>query len=413
MKSMKLFESINDIDEKIIKEAESKQFSQKNNCLYLWKKILPVAACIAIVIIIFLYKANPNVGPISPHSDTDLPMLSIDIDNFFSGGYGFEGYMSYDVSDLKNENPWNEDVQISTLPVFKNTSSYGVSGTAPNPNIKVMQDKAKEVASLLGIDLEDIEITDNFPSEEMIEKITEKFAATGEEVPNESFIVDRVYIKSENIEIEVVSNLVTTIRFKPAITLPQEYNFTHFATYDDIHKVALYLHEEYKELLQMASPTINVNGGDYNIYAEQQFGISFFDSNGSLEEQIINYNFNYVTFACDEEGKLFISRIYQPDLSEKIGEYPIITPEQAEQLLTENEYITTVPESFPGVDYVKKVELVYRNGREEIFIPYYRFYVEMPSMKRDNGLNTYGAYYVPAIEEQYIENMPLWDGSFN
>lgn len=29
MKSMKLFESINDIDEKIIKEAESKQFSQK------------------------------------------------------------------------------------------------------------------------------------------------------------------------------------------------------------------------------------------------------------------------------------------------------------------------------------------------------------------------------------------------
>lgn len=45
-------------------------------------------------------------------------------------------------------------------------------------------------------------------------------------------------------------------------------------------------------------------------------------------------------------------------------------------------------------------------------MPYYRFYVELPEEESD-GMKTYGAYYVPAVEEKYISNMPLWDGSFN
>ena len=50
---------------------------------------------------------------------------------------------------------------------------------------------------------------------------------------------------------------------------------------------------------------------------------------------------------------------------------------------------------------------------DEYFIPYYRFYVELPEAEADHDLNTYGAYYVPAVQEKYIANMPLWDGSFN
>lgn len=34
-------------------------------------------------------------------------------------------------------------------------------------------------------------------------------------------------------------------------------------------------------------------------------------------------------------------------------------------------------------------------------------------MGADNGLKTYGAYYVPAIVEEYIADMPIYDGSFN
>ena len=69
---------------------------------------------------------------------------------------------------------------------------------------------------------------------------------------------------------------------------------------------------------------------------------------------------------------------------------------------------------FPGEKYISSVELVYRNGkRDEVFMPYYRFLVELPSMQRDNSLKDYGAFYVPAVDGRYLENMPVWDGSFN
>ena len=68
----------------------------------------------------------------------------------------------------------------------------------------------------------------------------------------------------------------------------------------------------------------------------------------------------------------------------------------------------------PGEKYIKKVELVYRTSEmEEIYMPYYRFYVELPEENLEHGLKTYGAYYVPAVEGSYLTNMPVYDGSFN
>jgi len=88
----------------------------------------------------------------------------------------------------------------------------------------------------------------------------------------------------------------------------------------------------------------------------------------------------------------------------------LITATEALKLLKSKNYITTVPEKFPGTQYVKKVELIYRNETwAEIYMPYYKFYVELPSMKMENGLITYGAFYVPAVQGKYIDNMPLWD----
>ena len=77
-------------------------------------------------------------------------------------------------------------------------------------------------------------------------------------------------------------------------------------------------------------------------------------------------------------------------------------------------YLTTVPYEIPGSEYVKKVELIYRTDEhEQYFMPYYRFYVELPEEEMENGRKTYGAYYVPAVDRSYISNMPTWDGSFN
>lgn len=55
--------------------------------------------------------------------------------------------------------------------------------------------------------------------------------------------------------------------------------------------------------------------------------------------------------------KLFLARIYQPDLSEVAGDYPIITSEKTSKLLSNGIYITTVPYEMPGMEYVKKLNL--------------------------------------------------------
>ncbi|MBQ7774398.1 MAG: hypothetical protein IJ379_00605 [Lachnospiraceae bacterium] len=92
-------------------------------------------------------------------------------------------------------------------------------------------------------------------------------------------------------------------------------------------------------------------------------------------------------------------------------------------MLIDHVYATTVPYDFPGEEYIRDCELVYRTHiLEKYYIPYYRFYVELPEIEGnttinaaalEHGLITYGAYYVPAVEEKYIENMPVGELKFN
>jgi hypothetical protein len=91
-----------------------------------------------------------------------------------------------------------------------------------------------------------------------------------------------------------------------------------------------------------------------------------------------------------------------------VGDYPIISLAQAKKLLSKGKYITSVPDEMPDLKYVKKAELVYKTGElEEYYMPYYRFYVEMPNEENEYGLKTYGIYYVPAVDKAYISNMPV------
>lgn len=176
-------------------------------------------------------------------------------------------------------------------------------------------------------------------------------------------------------------------------------------------EVAGYLKREYSHLMGMENPQINIRGGDYNIYTQQSYDICFYDAASDVISQIIDYNFYTVEFCCNDDGKLFLIWIRHPDLSRKVGDYPIITADEAGRLLAADSYITTAPCEMPGMDYVKKVELIYFPSRwNQYFMPYYRFYVEvpdadMPEELRTKDLKTYGAYYVPAIEDRYLTGM--------
>ena len=155
--------------------------------------------------------------------------------------------------------------------------------------------------------------------------------------------------------------------------------FRSHASYEEVAAAAEYLKNEYDHIIGIDNPQINIYGGNYNIYHQQSYWMEFFDGSGNDVEQIIQYNFYPVAFYQNEEGKLFLARIYQPDLSQKVGDYPVITAERAKELLINGNYYTTVPYEMPGVEYVAKTELIYMTGeREQYYMPYYHFYIEVP-----------------------------------
>ncbi|MBQ2758815.1 MAG: hypothetical protein IJE93_03520, partial [Clostridia bacterium] len=145
--------------------------------------------------------------------------------------------------------------------------------------------------------------------------------------------------------------------------------------------------------------------------------VSFYENSSDLSDAVINYNFNRIFFYSDDNGELCQISFSGIGTREKIGDYPIIDEQEALALLIDGKYITSVPEKFPGRDFVKKVELVYRNtNRDEIFMPFYKFYVQADitnASSSELGLVDFGIYYVPAVEGEYIENMPQRDSIFN
>ncbi|MGI6004981.1 MAG: hypothetical protein ACOX88_06160 [Christensenellales bacterium] len=416
MKNEKLLEKIGEISEDYIAEANPIAKTKKKRP---WVKWGALAACLALAVftVIKMIPANP-VGRAPGLGD--LPLLAITEDS--GEAMGFEGYTAYDISEIVNNNPWTETAEISTLPVYQNSRAYNENFQVQDIDFDQMRELLLNVASRLGVDVDNLEITDNAPDEKTRAAIKEKFAKTGERVPEGYFSPSTVVIEDNGIKIEVNQQMTAKITFDPAITLPDEYNFTHYATYEQVAAVAEYLKEKYIDFIGMDNPQVNIHGGDYAIFGEdsieiygaqqaQGYSIEFYDGSGDITNQIINYNFNRVAFYCDDDGKLFLARVFQPDLSGKVGDYPIITTNEAKELLKNGNYITTVPEELPGLEYVAKVELIYRTGgTEQFFMPYYRFYIELPDMERENGLKTYGAYYVPAVEGEYISNMPVWDG---
>ena len=61
---------------------------------------------------------TPPAVSLSPDALT-IPTLQV--------AAGFEGYMCYDISELANGNPWSEDMDITSLPVYKNLT-YDATG---------------------------------------------------------------------------------------------------------------------------------------------------------------------------------------------------------------------------------------------------------------------------------------------
>lgn len=395
-----MFKIIGKIDSDLIENAENNVIKKRK---FKYSRYIAVAACMALIIGISVILVSKK----------ELPVITLD--SILGEGYGpGESHLAYSIDEIVNENPWNINSNIKHLPVIKNPLTFSIYGVE-NPDFEAMKLLLKNTADKLGMDVENLPIKDNTPDERRKQQAIEQFKGI-EDVPEEFLKPSCVFMQDEKYRVEVDKSMDVTVSFEPAVVLPEGYNFTYNASYQDLYKVAEYLLNEYKDYIGMKNPKINISGGDYNFYGEKGYEIQIFDDTGDLAQKIINYNFNYVTFYCNKEGELDFSRYFKPNLDNVIGYYPIISKEKAFELLENKNYITSVCYDFPGTEYVKKIEIVYPNADSvKIFMPYYRILVQIPVdvIGIDENLNNYGAYYVPAVDGKYIENLPVWDGEFN
>ena len=108
-----------------------------------------------------------------------------------------------------------------------------------------------------------------------------------------------------------------------------------------------------------------------------------YDNSDDPVKSILNYNLSFTTFAPNDNGELMCICLNNPlCASEYLGDYPIITENEATEALMNGKYLSSVPNDYIRngsivKENIAKTELVYRNNREKYYQPYYKYYVEL------------------------------------
>ena len=357
-------------------------------------------------------------GPTSGEAAAQLPSAAlstrekITIPDLVSEGMGFEGYLYHDISELENGNPWSESMTLETLPVYKNGAFDALRiGSPIGLSEEEMTARLNQTVSSLGLQLVSTELQQD------------GFVKKGGKTVQDTEHPTSIHAQTDQGSLDIQAD--GEIVFFPTngkTALPDDLSFTYADTSDaEAAKTLAWLTETYANFLHFEKAK-SISWGDFTMDNKFNRRYEIYDAAGDPVEQILNYHFRQVSFAPDDEGKLLVIRKKDALLkAEKIGDYPIISVEKARERLLAGHYQTSVPADFPGADKIAKVELMYRSGSgEEVFLPYYRFYVLLPSGTKgvppedsETGLKTYGAYYVPALRDDDVKNMPTYDGHFN
>ncbi len=338
----------------------------------------------------------------------DLPKISYS-DNSVTGMGGGEylgakdgvvvqkDYLNY--SELEQVSPW-KGAALETMPVYMSHS------TDLNIDLDKMYARAREAAAALGIPEDSLELTDNYERlAETIEtnrKMAKDAGATDEEIDE---MINRIirsvrsmtYVEAigGGVRIQVDTSFGTYIVPDEPVKLPDGYNFTKSATDEEKAALVEYFADKYKEILNFSKPTLGRINAD---------GIHIYDSDCDLTQQIVNYWINSACFGEDHEKAGELSRMWfdTDDNCEKLGDYPILTAEQAEAILKSNKFDDKM--RMPADAKILKTDMVYKNlSGYTAVMPYYEFYVETDDEPLFEADIVCTVYTIPAVPEEFID----------
>lgn len=364
--------------------------------------------------------------PSEPVYVNGLPVLK---QSSLPSGFGYEGLSVFYPWELDTNNPWNDNVSLATLPVFENyvvKTSQGLYGMAPI-----------------------------FLSEEdMTERLYAAAEEYGKEIKCTVYHREAKYGGRDDSEFGTVEafgiceDVILSVGSKGEVSCYFDYSRVRYHMSDteraehgayDIKPIELgqltpksdtVTKEELDliiDLINSAFPnsiSTDVSEGYREISYAGKTGekrmfpyVYFFDRADDVTENILNYNFRSYRISFSDDMSKIEGFSLPSDMSlytDKLGDYPIITADEARAYLLAGDYLTTVPEfemvsDVISSDQVQKCELVYlRSHLNTCFLPYYKFHVrirdlETPVLNGDGEmLKHYGVFYVPAVREEYI-----------
>lgn len=398
-----LLDVIGEADEKLIPEPCSKK---KKSRIIRWTAI-GGSICAAVLVACFAFsRMNKNQeefsGPYGSFAEADeretikgSEVIKSEVTN---GGTGYAGYMAYDASEFAAPNPWKPETEMDALPVYKN-----LAYTSFYLSEEQMREIAENTAHTLGVGIVSSELSyDNYiiPDKKPVEQKRGLYCINVE--------------CSDETSIKVNGRGEIHISFNEK-QLPSGYSFTYNnTTADEADAVLEYLSEEYADLLCFDNPLYySYTHRSYSGDESREYYV--YNKTEDYVQDILNFNFCYARFYPDENGGIggiWLSNAFCT--SEYIGDYPIITVDEATEMILNGNYYSSVP-----VDYIRngvvsaedisRTELVYRApSKDEYYQPYYCFYVVLDSEakyeKSPEGLNDYGMFYVPAVESEYLSD---------
>lgn len=147
---------------------------------------------------------------------------------------------------------------------------------------------------------------------------------------------------------------------------------------------------------------VGLTGGDYSYDgSSRQFWAVLYRTGDTPSEQLAGYDLAQASFAADGTGKLLSLTLPGAARAESVGEYPLISREEAAALLADGSYLNAeYDEAAPAAAEIEQAEsyLCYTGGRALYYVPMWCFVID--EGERENtadGLHSYRPYYVPAV----------------
>lgn len=338
---------------------------------------------------------QPTETEESTSANLDLPVLSIDA---LMGNLGSGGGSHIVVADLEEwiSSPWTEGTTPNTLPVYDNYK-YTEYFTPYGFDRETMAEWVYFIVDALDAKLLEMEYHE-------AEKYDGAYMRALTDFHN-------IYIYGDgDIEISFFG-----------VDFPEECLLTRDLSAEERLTALDNLVDYFSDLLDYAQPEKAVEIS-YSYTGTENQRCLVYDRAENITDALLNHRYHRAEFEFGGSGEVLEIQISNGlSCAEKIGDYPTISVEEARELLLAGNFFYEGASDFSvEEEKIAGVELIYpTSNMPEIIIPYYCFYIELPDdileknfpELNDSGLlKQYQCCYVPAIDSQYIENMPHYGG---